>query len=100
MKEVVCRECGKTFVTSSWNASLCSDECKLQRRIKYKREKRKNDRNRLKEDSKVYDGRKKMTEKHISTMAQLTNDAIEAHKRGMTYGKYIALAKGRTGRGV
>ena len=95
-RKIKCMVCGEIFTSDSWNASICSDECRKVRN----RERMARERAELKEGSEIYDGRRKKVEKHISTMKQLTNDAIEARKRGITYGKYIAFVKGRTKRGV
>lgn len=100
MKEVVCRQCGRTFIAESWNASLCSDKCRRARQVQYNKESRERERERLKAGAVIYDGRRKQIETIKSTMSQLTNDAIEAKKRGMTYGKYIALVKERANRGI
>ena len=92
-RKIKCVVCGEIFISDTWNASICSDKCRAIR----SRERAAKERAKLKEGAEIYDGRRKKVEKHISTMKQLTNDAIEARKRGMTYGQYIALAKGRTG---
>lgn len=94
-REIKCMVCGEIFISDSWNASICSDECRKVRN----RERMARERAELKEGSEIYDARKKPT-KFVSTMKQLTKDAIEANKRGITYGKYIAFVKGRTKRGV
>ena len=94
-RKIKCMVCGKFFVSDTWNASICSDECRKVRN----RERMARERAELKEGSEIYDARKKPT-KFVSTMKQLTKDAIEANKRGITYGKYIAFVKGRTKRGV
>ena len=102
-RKIKCAACGEIFISDSWKASLCSDECRRAKQIEQNRERRqrlKAERANRPKVEPIYDGRTKQTVKHKSTMAQLTADAIEAHKRGMTYGKYIALAKGRTRRGV
>lgn len=94
-RKIKCAVCGEIFVSDTWNASICSDECrKLRNRQRMAKE-----REAIKQGSEIYDARKKPP-KFKSTMRQLTNDAIEANKRGMSYGKYIATVKGRTGRGV
>lgn len=91
-RRIKCVVCGKVFITDTWNASICSDECrKIRNRQRVARE-----RAELKEGAEIYDARRKPT-KFVSTMKQLTADAIEANKRGITYGKYIAFVKGRTG---
>jgi predicted nucleic acid-binding Zn ribbon protein len=95
-RRIKCAVCGEVFISDTWNASICSDKCRAIR----SRERAAKERARMKEGSEIYDGRRKNVEKHISTMKQLTNDAIEANKRGMTYGKYIALVKERANRGV
>lgn len=99
-KRIKCAVCGEVFISDTWNASLCSDKCRRARQVAYNKANRERERERLKTGSVIYDGRRKQVEKIKSTMNQLTNDAIEAKKRGMTYGKYIAVVKGRTGRGV
>ena len=91
MREIKCVMCGKTFLTNSWNASLCSDECRREKQVNNSRQARQRAREEMKEGAQIYDGRKRRTQKFISTMNQLTNDAVEARKRGMTYGRYIAL---------
>lgn len=96
VRKIKCMVCGEIFTSDSWNASICSDECRKVRN----RERVARERAELKEGAEIYDGRRKKVEKHISTMKQLTKDAIEANKRGITYGKYIAFVKGRTKRGV
>lgn len=94
-RKIKCMVCGEIFTSDSWNASICSDECrKIRNRQRVARE-----RAELKEGAEIYDARRKPT-KFVSTMKQLTADAIEANKRGITYGKYIAFVKGRTKRGV
>ena len=95
MRQIKCIQCGGMFYTNSWNASLCSKECRRMRQIEVSREARRIAREEMKEASKIYDGRKKKTEKHKSTMKQLTNDAIEANKMGVTYGIYISRYKGK-----
>lgn len=94
-RRIKCVVCGEIFMSDSWNASICSDECRKVRN----RERMARERAELKEGSEIYDARRKPT-KFVSTMKQLTADAIEANKRGITYGKYIAFVKGRTKRGV
>lgn len=94
-RRIKCVVCGEIFISDTWNASICSDECRKVRN----RERMARERAELKEGSEIYDARKKPT-KFVSTMKQLTKDAIEANKRGITYGKYIAFVKGRTKRGV
>lgn len=98
-RRIKCAVCGEIFISNSWNASLCSDKCRKEKQVNNSRLARQRAREEMKEGSQIYDARKKPP-KFKSTMRQLTNDAIEAHKRGMSYGKYIALVKGRTGRGV
>lgn len=99
-RKIKCAVCGEIFISNSWNASLCSDKCRKAKQVNNSRLARQRAREEMKEGAQIYDGRKKRTQKFISTMNQLTNDAIEANKRGMSYGKYIATVKGRTGRGV
>lgn len=96
-KEIVCKVCGKVFLSHIWNAQICSDECRRAMQIKQNRERRAEERERLRQErlnQPIIDNRTKQVEKLKSTMAQLTIDAIEAHKRGMSYGKYIAYEKG------
>lgn len=95
-RRIKCAVCGEVFISDTWNASICSDKCRAIR----SRERAAKERARMKEGAEIYDGRRKNVEKHISTMKQLTNDAIEANKRGITYGKYIAFVKERANRGV
>lgn len=91
-RKIKCLVCGEIFTSDSWNASICSDKCRTIRN----RQRMARERAELKEGVEIYDARRKPA-KFVSTMKQLTNDAVEARKRGMTYGKYIAFAKGRTG---
>ena len=98
IRMINCVVCGKLFEAHSLNATLCSDECRRAKQIEQNRERRqrlKAERANRPKVEPIYDGRTKQTVKHKSTMAQLTADAIEARRRGMTYGKYIALVKGR-----
>ena len=96
IRMINCTICGKLFEAHSLNATMCSDKCRRVNSIEHNRKRRQM----MKAEPKIYDGRTKQTVKFKSTMAQLTADAIEARKAGMTYGKYIALHKGRTQRGV
>lgn len=98
-RRIRCIQCGQIFLSDHWNASVCGEECRKIRQLEASRRNRQRAREEMKEGTQVYDARKK-PKKFVSTMNQLTADAIQARKRGMTYGKYIAFAKGRTGRGV
>lgn len=91
--KVVCIQCGKTFTPLSWNAKLCSTSCKRIRQAEYSKARREKEKEERK-DEVVIDRRRK-PKRFVSTMEDLTNDAIEANKIGVTYGQYIALYKGR-----
>lgn len=95
MRELICIICGKKFQTNSWNASLCSKECRRQRQIEKSAEARERERQAMKEGAQIYDARKKPP-KFKSTMKRLTADAVAAKKAGKSYGQYIAQKdKGR-----
>ena len=93
-KEIVCKVCGKTFCSNIWNAMICSDKCRREMQIIQNRAKREREKAQRMAEPHL-DNREKRTVKVRSTMKQLTRDAIEAHKLGVTYGKYIAYYKGR-----
>lgn len=89
-RKIKCVVCGEIFVSDTWNASICSDECrKLRNRQRMAKE-----REAIKQGSEIYDARKKPP-KFKSTMRQLTKDAVEAKKEGMSYGRYIAQKNNR-----
>lgn len=88
-REAKCIVCGKVFLTMSFNAVLCSDECRKIQNVENNRKRRERERAE-KTKGPRYDGREKQITKHKSTMDDLTRDAIEANKKGMTYGKYMA----------
>lgn len=88
MKEITCMVCGKTFKTMKWNASLCSDECKLERKRQYSRQRRLMEKE-YRANNPYIDNRTKTKEVRRG-MKELTQDAIEARKEGLTYGKYMA----------
>lgn len=68
-REVVCKECGETFRTSSQNADYCSQEC-----------------------IRIHIFRRKMaTEKPKKKVQSIEKINREARNAGMTYGKYVAL---------
>ena len=94
--EMTCKVCGKTFLARTGTALMCSDECRRAMQIKQNRARKA----RLRAERLSKPGRppKEPTEKKVEKrkgdgMKQLTIDAIEARKKGMTYGKYIALFK-------
>ena len=93
-KEITCKVCGGVFYSNVWNAQICSDKCRREIQIMQNREKREREKAQRMAEPHL-DNRQKSTSKIKSTMNQLTNDAIEARRRGMTYGRYIALCKGR-----
>ena len=95
--EMTCKVCGKTFMARTGTALMCSDECRRAMQIAQNRARKA--RLRAEKLSRPA-GRppKEPTEKKVEKrkgdgMKQLTIDAIEARKKGMTYGKYIALFK-------
>lgn len=75
-------------MSDKWNASLCSDECR-----KIRNREKKNERQRADREGMI-DNRRKPP-KFKSTMKQLTKDAVEAKKEGMSYGRYIARKNNR-----
>lgn len=93
MIETRCRVCGTLFTSPFACALYCSDECRRAGQIERSRINRQREKERNKEMP-LIDNRRKPP-KFKSTMGQLTNDAIEVHKLGVTYGKYIAYYKGR-----
>ena len=93
MIETRCKVCGKVFTTNIANALMCSDECRRIMQIEHNRARRQREKQ-LRKEMPLIDNRRKPP-KLKSTMGQLTNDAIEARKLGVTYGKYIAYYKGR-----
>lgn len=97
MNEIKCIQCGKIFTSDTWNASLCSKACRVMRQRANSKRYREEEKQRKIEDG-VLDGRRKNVIKRRDgkLMADLTRDAIKARKIGVTYGKYIAIYKGRT----
>ena len=100
IRMINCTICGKLFEAHSLNATMCSDKCRRVNSIEHNRKRRQMMKEQRANEPKIYDGRTNQTVKFKSTMGQLTNDAVEARRLGLTYGKYIALHKGRTQRGV
>lgn len=93
MKEIVCKVCGKKFTTNRWNASMCSAECKRERRRQYSANVRQAEREYRKQNP-VIDNRFKVhRERKTDHMEKLTRDAIQARKEGLTYGRYMARRK-------
>lgn len=91
--EIKCIICGNVFQTNTWNASLCSRKCRLERSRLYNRERRLREKEERKNEQ-VIDNRTKSTiKRNPEPMKQLTRDAIEARKAGMTYGKFMARRK-------
>ena len=85
MREIKCMVCGKSFLSDSWNASLCSLECKRKRSRELSHEARKRDR-----EGALDNREKPVRRRKGKPMAQLTADAIAAREAGLTYGKYKA----------
>ncbi len=93
MIETRCRVCGTLFTTPFACALYCSDECRRINQIE--RNKRNRQKEKLLRQEEPHIDRRRKPPKLKSTMGQLTNDAIEARKLGVTYGKYIAYYKRR-----
>lgn len=87
--EMTCKVCGKTFMARTQTALMCSDECRRAMQIEQNRARKA----RLRAEKLSRPAEKKVEKRKGDGMKQLTIDAIEARKKGMTYGKYIALFK-------
>lgn len=90
LRTAVCIVCGKTFETTAWNRTLCSTECRRKRARRAHKDYMKTlDKNDVKLDRRC----KNVHEFH-NTMGDLTSDAVEAKRKGMTYGQYMAWKRG------
>ena len=82
MKEYnkVCAVCGKDFIAHSHTSKICSDAC---RRVRAKE-------CRLAHEEKCAKEAEKARMKKKKKGKPLVDMAVEARKRGMTYGQYVA----------
>lgn len=89
-QKAICIVCGREFEKHTWNINTCSSTCKGIRDKQVAKEYRTKKREENKVANQKQPGRKKHSKLSISDVA------VMARERGLTYGEMTAIMEGRT----